>query len=90
MARSFKKNNFSGNTTSESEKHNKEIYHRGRRKSERNALASYRVIYDPMNDPLDDFEDLEFEEEVKTGGFMFAKDGKRMFDVDKFPELKRK
>lgn len=87
MSRSFKKNNFSGNTTSESEKHNKEIYHRGRRKSERNTLASYSsVIYDP----LDDFEDLEFEDEVKDGGWMFAKDGKQQFDPEKFPELKRK
>lgn len=133
MARSFKKNNFPGNTTSESEKHNidrdilnkaatklellaqairdenKELFddltydadaaycqgvgivanvdldevhsiifrsmyngnwnsnhqeenYRGRRKSERNALASYSsVIYDP----LEEFEDLEFEDEFK-------------------------
>ena len=72
MSRSFKKSNFSGNTTAESEKQSKEIYHRGRRKSERNVLASYSsVIYDP----LDDFEDLEFEDEVKDSGWMFAKDG---------------
>lgn len=87
MSRSFRKSNFHAVTTSESEKHNKEIYHRGRRKSERNALASYSsVIYDP----LEEFEDLEFEDEVKDGGWMFAKDGKMMFDADKFPELKRK
>ena len=87
MSRSFKKSNFSGNTTSESEKRNKEIYHRSRRKAERNTLASYNsVIYDP----LEEFEDLEFEEEVKDGGWMFAKDGRMMFDADKFPEMKRK
>ena len=87
MSRSFKKNNFSGNTASESEKHNKEIYHRSRRKSERNVLASYSsVIYDP----LDDFEDLEFEDEVKDAGWMFAKDGKCQFNPEKYPELMRK
>lgn len=87
MSRSFKKNNFSGNTTAESEKHNKEIYHRSRRKTERNVLASYSsVIYDP----LDDFEDLEFEDEVKNSGWMFSKDGKQQFDPEKYPELKRK
>lgn len=87
MSRSFKKNSFSGNTTAESEKHDKEIYHRGRRKSERNILASYSsVIYDP----LEEFEDLEFEDEVKDGGWMFSKDGKAMFDSEKYPELKRK
>ena len=87
MSRSFKKNNFSGNTTIESEKHNKEIYHRSRRKAERNALTRYSsVIYDP----LDDFEDLEFEDEVKNSGWMFAKDGKWQFDPEKYPELKRK
>lgn len=87
MSRSFKKNNFSGNTYSESEKHNKELYHRGRRKSERNALASYgSVIYDS----LEEFEDLEFEDEVKDGSWKFSKDGKQQFDPEKFPELKRK
>ena len=87
MSRSFKKNNFSGNTTFESEKHNKEIYHRSRRKTERNVLASYSsVIYDP----LDEFEDLEFEDEVKNSGWMFSKDGKMMFNPEKYPELKRK
>lgn len=87
MSRSFRKSNFHAITTAESEKHNKEIYHRSRRKSERNVLASYSsVIYDP----LEEFEDLEFEDEVKDSGWMFAKDGKMMFDADKFPELKRK
>lgn len=87
MSRSFKKSNFSGNTTSESEKYDKEIYHRARRKAERNVLASYSsAIYDP----LEEFEDLEFEDEVNNGSWMFSKDGKMQFDSEKYPELKRK
>lgn len=87
MSRSFRKSNFHAITTADSEKHNKEIYHRGRRKSERNALANYSLV---DYDPLDEFEDLEFENEVKDGGWVFAKDGKMMFDPTKYPEMKRK
>lgn len=89
MSRSFKKNNFSGNTTADSDKYDKEKHHRARRKTEKNVLSSLnRINLEDLEDS--DFLDLEFEKEVNDGLSLFSKDGKTMFYEDDFPELKRK
>lgn len=89
MSRSFKKNNFAGRTTAESDKYDKEKHHRARRKTERNVLSSLGGInLEGLEDS--DFLDLEFEKEVNDGLSIFSKDGKAMFSEEEFPELKRK
>lgn len=90
MSRSFKKNNFAGRTTAESDKYDKEKHHRARRKTEKNVLASLSGVNLEDLEYSDFLDDLEFDKEVNDGVSLFSKDGKTMFSEEDFPELKRK
>lgn len=87
MSRSRKKSNFHGITTSDSEKYNKQTYHRGVRKGVRNTLRGLSTTSVTLDD---EYEDVQFEKEVNNAGWWFEKDGKVMFDENKTPEHKRK
>lgn len=78
MTRSFKRHNWCGNTTHDSEKQDKLHAHRRIRHAVRQSLH-----VDPSTEilPLD----KEF-----LDPWLMDKDGKQMFDPEEFPELKRK
>lgn len=80
MSRSNRKRPFCGNTTSESEKQDKGIFHKKWRRTSKQQLSD-----------IEDLDDLVFDTKREVSNvYGWAKDGKRRFDPEHSPECMRK
>ena len=79
MSRSYKKNNYSGNTTASSDKASKQQFARKERRYVATKIAS------------EDWQSAELADSRMFGSdWDTQKDGKFYFDEEDYPELKRK